>query len=259
MVTRSGARTPPRLRSPAMPSKKRVTQPLARRSRPRAIVLAEHGEHPVKLTAGERTLLHEALRRGEDLRTELETSVTSYGRWLLGAIFDDDAAAALDEKGNNGVWRELVRRAGGPTLRIGRRMLYVALQLAARDKRIADSTWRGLDAGRKELLLPLADDARLRDAAQHVAKFNLTQASTRQYVAGLLESDGRPRAVRLTVPRLVARVQKLRETIGSPAAMRKVEALREATHPRERARAADELDELRDVLGKIARSLRAKS
>ena len=185
--------------------------------------------------------------------------MTSYGRWLLGSIFGGDAAAALDDKSSNVVWRELVRRAGGPTLRIGRRMLYVALQLAARDKRIADTTWRGLDAGRKELLLPLGDDARLREAAQHVAKFNLTQANTRQYVSGLLAATGRARAVRLTMPRLVGHVQKLRAAVGTAAALRKVEQLREAAEPREREKAADEVEQLRVVLGKIARSLRAKS
>ena len=231
----------------------------SRRTRPRAIVLAEHGEAPLTLTSREKALLDEALRRGEDLREQVEANVTSYGRWLLASIFGNDASAALDDKSNNSVWRELVRRAGGPTLRIGRRMLYVALQLAARDKRIADTTWRGLDAGRKELLLPLGDDARLREAAQHVAKFNLTQASTRQYVSGLLESAGRARAVRLTVPRLVGHVQKLRATLGTAAALRKVEQLREGAEPREREKAADEVEQLREVLGKIARSLRAKS
>ena len=229
-----------------------------RRARPRASVLAEHGEAPVKLNAREKTLLDEALRRGEDLREQVEANVTSYGRWLLGSVFADDASAALNDKSNNAVWRELVRRAGGPTLRIGRRMLYVALQLAAHDKRIADTTWRELDAGRKELLLPLGDDSRLREAAQHVAEFNLTQASTRQYVSGLLESTGRARAVRLTVPRIVGQVQKLRASLGSAAALRKVEQLRETAEAREREKAAAEVDDLREVLGKIAKSLRAK-
>ncbi|HSO37644.1 MAG TPA: hypothetical protein VLT33_34195 [Labilithrix sp.] len=230
-----------------------------RRPRPRAIVLAEHGEAPVRLTSSEKALLDEALRRGEDLREQVETNVTSYGRWLLGSIFGGNASAALDDKSSNVVWRELVRRAGGPTLRIGRRMLYVALQLAARDKRIADTTWRGLDAGRKELLLPLGDDARLREAAQHVAKFNLTQTTTRQYVSGLLAATGRAPAVRLTMPRLVGHVQKLRAAVGTAAALRKVEQLREAAEPREREKAADEVEQLRVVLGKIARSLRART
>jgi hypothetical protein len=230
----------------------------ARRARPRAIVLAEHREAPVNLSVSERALLDEALRRGEDLREQVESSVTGYGWWLLGSIFGGDASAALDDKSSNSVWRELVRRAGGPTLRIGRRMLYVALQLAARDKRIADTTWRGLDAGRKELVLPLGEDGRLREAAQYVAKFNLTQAGTRQYVSGLLESAGRPRVVRLTVPRLVGQVQKLRATLGTTAALRKVEQLRDGADPREREKAAEEVEQLREVLAKIVRSLRAK-
>ena len=237
---------------------KRTSALATRSARPRALVLAEHGEAPVKLTSDERKILNEALRRGEDLRGEVEAQVTSYGRWLLGAVFADDASAALDDKSNNAVWRELVRRAGGPTLRIGRRMLYVALQVAARDKRIADTTWRSLDAGRKELLLPLADDARLRDAAQHVAKFNLTQASTRQYVSELRAAAGNARAIRLTVPRLVAQVHKLRATIGSPAALRKIEQLRDGTDAKDRERAAAEVEQLREVLSSIAKSLRAR-
>ena len=35
-------------------------------------------------------------------------------------------------------------------------MLYVGLEIAARDKRINDDVWRTLEPGRKELLLPLA-------------------------------------------------------------------------------------------------------
>jgi len=115
-----------------------------------------------------------------------------------------------------------------------------------------------LDAGRKELLLPLGEDTRLREAAQHVAKFNLTQSSTRQYVTELLAAGGKARPVRLTVPRLVAQVHKLRSSIGSPAALRKIEQLREGADAKDRERAADEVDQLRDVLSKIAKSLRAK-
>ena len=56
------------------------------------------------------------------------------------------------------MWQELVRRAGGPTLRISKHMLYVAVRLAAYDKRITDQTWRGLDPGRKELRYDRAHD-----------------------------------------------------------------------------------------------------
>ena len=67
--------------------------------------------------------------------------------------------------------------------------------------------------------MPLGDDTRLGDDAQHSAKFDLTQASARQYVSGLLEPVGRARAVRLTVPRIVGQVQKLRATLGTAAAL----------------------------------------
>ena len=90
---------------------------------------------------------------GADLADELQSKVAAFGRWLLDAVFANDAAEALDLKTKNPVWLELVRRAGGPTLRVSSKMLYVALRLAAYDKRITDQTWRGLDAGRKELLM----------------------------------------------------------------------------------------------------------
>jgi hypothetical protein len=162
----------------------------------------------------------EALRLGEDLADEVEAKVSAYGRWLLEAVFANDAAAALDARTKNPVWQELVRRAGGPTLRVSKRMLFVAVQLAAYDKRITDQTWRGLDPGRKEILLPLAEDRRLRDAAQHVSKFNLTQTKTRAYVGELLAEHGEAPVIRLTAPLLMGRMKKIRESLGGAAVPR---------------------------------------
>src|SRR5207249_5752286 len=90
------------------------------------------------------------------------------------------------------------------------RMLYVALHLAARDKRITDQAWRGLDAGRKELLLPLRNDGAIREAAQHVAQFNLTQRNTREYVRSLVTPAGNAPVIRLTGPRFIARLERVR-------------------------------------------------
>jgi hypothetical protein len=95
-----------------------------------ALVRAEHGGAPLHLVPAEKKLLDEALRRGEDLREEVESAVTSYGRWTLDAVFAGDASAALDGRTKNPVWTELVRRAGGPTLRVNRRVLYVAVAIA---------------------------------------------------------------------------------------------------------------------------------
>lgn len=229
-----------------------------RRPRPAALVRAEHDPPPPHLAPRERALLQEALRNAEDLRGEVEAKVAAFGRWLLAEVFGNDAASALDEKSQNPVWLELLRRAGGPTLRISRRMLYVSVAIAARDRRIADAAWRGLDAGRKELLLPLGEDARVREAAQHVAKFNLTQPKTRAYVTELMRAGGKPRQVRLTAPRLLANTKELRSRLERPAVLRGLAELRRGLEPAQRDELVGELDRLREVLATIAKTLRAR-
>ena len=69
-------------------------------------------------------------------------------------MFADDAAAALGDRRGNRVWQGLMGRAGAPTLRVSERLMTVAPVIAAHDKRIQDESWRLLEVGRKELLLP---------------------------------------------------------------------------------------------------------
>jgi hypothetical protein len=227
-------------------------------ARPSALVRAEHGGAPIRLNAAEKKMFGEALRLGADLADEVEAKVSAYGRWLLEAVFHNDAGAALDDRTKNPVWQELVRRAGGPTLRIGRKMLYISVRLAAYDKRISDQTWRGLDAGRKELLLPLREDRRLRDAAQHVTRFNLTQTKTSAYVSELLAETGEAPNIRLTAPLLLGRMKKIRESLGGAAVLKKVRALQVDLAASERQQLASEIDKVRDVLAGIAREVRAR-
>jgi hypothetical protein len=226
------------------------------RVRPSALVRAEHGGKPVHLTTPQKRVLDEALRLGADLADEIESKTMSYGRWLLESVFDSDATKALDEKTQNPIWLEIVRRAGGPTLRVSRRMVYVALQLAAFDKRITDQTWRGLDAGRKEILLPLDDDKRLRQAAEHVAKFNLTQAKTREYVSELMTKNGAPPRARITGPVLTGRIRKFREALGSTAVLRRVRALKAELESSEVEPIIGEIEKLREVLKSVSRELK---
>ncbi len=230
----------------------------ASRSRPSAVVRAEHGGAPVRLKAAERKLFDEALRMGTDLADELESRMMSFGRWLLSEVFANDAALALDDKSKNPIWVELVARAGGPTLRIGKKMLYVAVRLAAYDKRIGDQAWHGLDAGRKEILLPLRDDRRLREAAQHVSKFNLTQIKTAAYVGALMAESGEAKPVRLTAPMLVGRMKKIQEALGGAATLKRVRALHGDLSTAERQQVASEIDKVRDVLSAIAREVRGR-
>ena len=73
------------------------------------------------LDSKQKAVLADAIREGTDLADELETKVAEYGRYLLAKIFGDDTGEALDRRTKNPVWLELVRRAGGPTLRVSRR------------------------------------------------------------------------------------------------------------------------------------------
>jgi hypothetical protein len=207
-----------------------------------------------KLTARQKDILQEALRKGEEFARDVESRTIDYGRWLLDEVFDGDTTAALEEKAKNPIWLELLRRAGGPSLRVSRRMLNVAVRIAAWDKRITDQSWRGLDAGRKELLLPLGESKMLRDAAERVSRFNLSQTKTREYVHELLAKKGEPPTPRITGAVLSSRLRKLRESVGTAAALRKIRSLE--LKPKERAAILREIEQLNETLRSIARGIK---
>jgi hypothetical protein len=223
-----------------------------------AIVRAEHGGGPVTLTTQQRSILDEALREGEGVREDLESVVMRYGRWLLDKVFGGNSTEALDDKTNNPVWRELVRRAGGPTLGVSRHLLYTAVRIAANDKRILDRTWRGLDVGRKELLLPLGTGDRLREGAHHVSQFNLTQSKTKEYVTAVLASQGKPQRTRLTPATLLARVRKARESLGGRGVLAKVKDLHGQLDPAAREAAARDLEQLRAAIDQMVKLFRRR-
>jgi hypothetical protein len=180
------------------------------------------------LDAPGRKLVAEALRLAEETRDVMEDALVRFGRWLLVNVFDDDAAAALDDRRLNPVWSDLLARAGGPTLRLSPRLLYVALHIAARDKRITDEAWRALEPGRKQMLLPLGDEGLMREAAQHVTAMKLSQRATHAYVTALLAARGEGRKARVTAPRMAAQLRRFRERVAAPAFQRRaVAALRE--------------------------------
>jgi len=228
------------------------------KARPAALVRAQHGAAAASLSKAERGVLDEALRRGADLADEMHSKVSAYGRWLLDSVFGGDTTAALDDKSKNEVWAELVRRAGGPSFPVSRRLLYVAVKIAAYDKRITDAAWRGLDAGRKEILLVLPGETELRRAAQQVTRYNLSQAKTRELVTGMLSDGTKTRQVRVTAPGIVGRVKKLRESIDGPSFLRRVGEIRAELEPPERRAIIEEIDHLREALSAVARELRGR-
>jgi hypothetical protein len=150
----------------------------SKRTRSRALAL----ESALPLDKTQKLLLQEALLEGAKAVEVIEQTVIGYGRWLLLHVFDDDTTAALDDRSENVVWLELLRRAGGPTLKLGEKALYNCLRIAAYDRRITAESFRELDYARKELLLPLREERRLSHAAQHVSALKLSQAATKTYV-----------------------------------------------------------------------------
>ena len=216
-------------------------------------VLAREAPH---LSRDEHALLAEALRLGEETRRAVQDAIVDFGRWILVHVFADDARAALEDRSDNAVWLELRRRAGGPSLAMSDRMLYVALHLAARDKRIADQAWRGLDAGRKELLLPLGEDDAIREAAHHVARFNLSQPNTRAYVRSLLTKTGRAPALRLTAPRFIARLRGIRGKLEQRGLLKKLEEIGDELDATTRKKALAEIDGVKAALLRAERALK---
>lgn len=224
---------------------KRASTPPPATPRSTALVPAGAASADPPLGKEDRALLAEALRRAEETRNRVEDALLEFGRWLLVQVFHDDAKAALDDKRDNAVWRVLLARAGGPTLRLGHRFLYVALTIAAHDKRIQDDAWRLLEPGRKELLLPLGDEAAMREAAQHVVKMKLSQRATRAFVRAQLAERGRPSQVRVTAPGFKAHVQKFRARVGTPEYQEKLAGTLRALPTAERAAMRKELEAVR--------------
>ena len=123
---------------------------------------------------------------------------------------------------------------------------------------ITDETFRALDSGRKERLLPLGEPARMRQAAAHVTKFHLTQTDTEQYVTSLLAEDGKSRQVRFTAPQLVTKVKTLRSNLEKASTLRRVRELKGQISPREREEMAVEMERLGDAVRGAARMLTGK-
>ena len=178
------------------------------------------GEHG--LNAAEKSVLAEALREADAARDVMEAALVGFGRWILINVFHDDATAALEGKRENRVWQRLRARAGGPSLRVSEKLLYVAVDIAAHDKRINDETWRLLEPGRKELLLPLGDERQMRQAAKQVVAMKMSQSATKAYVTEMRAASGKKAASRATGPVLHRRMTRVRSVLDAADLLRNV-------------------------------------
>lgn len=208
------------------------------------------------LSNEQRELLPEALRLAEQTRNVVEDALLEFGRWVLVHVFADDAKAALEQRRDNALWCELLLRAGGPSLRLSRKFLYLAVTFAAHDKRIQDESWRLLEPGRKEFLLPLRDEPLMRKAAQHVIAMKLSQRATKQYVRSVLEAEGIRVKVQTPAPRLEAKVRKFREAVSDPAFQRGLARSLKSLGPEEKSAMKKELEGLRSWANELLAVMR---
>ena len=208
------------------------------------------------LTKAEHALLAEALQRAEGARNIVESALLDFGRWLLVDVFKDDAGAALEGRRDNPVWCELLARAGGPTLRLSERFLYVALRIAAHDKRIQDDSWRLLEPGRKELLLPLKEPPLLRKAAQHVVAMKLSQRATREYVRATIADQGGERKSRVTAGQFQSHVRRFRAHVEDATYKRRVARTLKDLGDEDRRALKEELSALRGWVAEMLAAVR---
>jgi len=208
------------------------------------------------LTKDQKLLLAEALRRCEVSRDAIEDAVVELGRWLLVHVFEDDATAALEGRRDNPVWRELLERAGGPSLKMPARAINIAVRIAAYDKRIQDEAWRNLEPGRKELLLPLGADAALREGAQHVTAMKLSHRDTKAYVKAHLAPKERAREKK-TSRFVVRRLSSLAKRLDAPFRRSTAQAFTKGS-PEERAAIKQEITALRDLASQLLADLKGK-
>ncbi len=171
-------------------------------------------------------------------------------------VFEDDSSAALEGRRDNPVWRELLGRAGGPTLKLPLQALHTCVRIAALDKRIQDEAWRNLEPGRKDLLLPLRSEAALREGAQHVTAMKLTYRDTKAYVRANLPT--KPKAKKKTGTTAIVRtLSGVKSKLADAPFRKSLLAAFAKADTTERAAVKEEMVALRDLVVELLADLRA--
>lgn len=207
------------------------------------------------LTTEEERIVTRTLAKAATLNERVDLALSELGSLLFTDVFGGDSTAVIEHRGDNPVWVELLRRAGGRTLRFSDKTLTQAALIAAYDRRLADDRWTALDPARKSLLLPLRDDKALRAAADHVLRSNLSYRATQAYVATLRAALGEPVERRESPARLRSAVRTAAERLaGKDRAKRIVEVAR-AMDDGDRAAFSKELKSLAKSLAALAEKI----
>lgn len=143
--------------------------------------------------------LGEILDEAQALVDTMEASLRRFAQLVLRHAFPEDHKLGRDpEKHATPLYAEVIRRAGGPTLKLSAKAISLWVRIVAWERTITSEEFRRLDFTRKQYLLPLADPKRMADAAEHVLAFKLNEADTRAYAESLRVESGRAPVPRLT-------------------------------------------------------------
>jgi hypothetical protein len=240
---------------------KRTEKARAPSSKPRATEESASEDKPLRenlpaLDREQGRQLKEALRRAGALQNRTDAALIAFGAWVVDGLFGGDVGAALAHRRENAVWANLLARCNGPALRLNPKFLHVAVRIAGLDRRITADGWQRLDPARKELLLPLGDEALLRKAAAHVLEAELGYDGTRTHVASLRNERGRAPKARMTAPRVQRLFGEFRERIAEPAFLARLARLREELPGAQRTTLRAELRALRQAVEKLESKLR---
>ena len=132
------------------------------------------------------------------------------------------------------------------------------MAIAAHDKRINDDTWRLLEPGRKELLLPLGDEKLMRKAATHVMKLKLSLRLTRQYVKTLRENTPQEKQTRLAPAQLRGQVTRFLGRVEDEGFEKRLHATVKGMTDEERKELAAQAAALRAFAERLSRVARGK-
>jgi hypothetical protein len=203
---------------------------------PPTSVVSRHADGSYVLTRPEQEILDEVLEDGNATHERITAELTRFGKAAFRKVFRRETGWLVDEaKRPNPVWRELRRRAGGPTLALIEPSLSFAVRIAAWDQTINDQAFKDLDPERKKLLLPLKDGDRMREAAQHIAKHQLSYRMTEELVRNLRRKADEAPAVRLTPARLDKRLDGVAELGGTAQGRKAITRLAKSLTPDRRA------------------------
>lgn len=207
------------------------------------------------LTTEEERIVTRTLAKAATLNERVELALRELGGLLFADVFGGDSAAAIEHRADNPVWVELLRRAGGRTLRFSDKTLTNAVLIAAYDRRLADDRWTALDPARKSLLLPLRDEKAMRAAADHVLRSNLSYRATQAYIATLRAELGEPVERRESPARLRSAVRTATERLTGKDRARRIVEVARAMDDGDRAAFSKELKSLARSLAALAEKI----